>query len=296
MEKMTDGAVLHQTAVGPFGDLWKQLAGPNGEEFLRKIALVQANNALFFNEGEVALRKLVTAMVERMRTGTLTERQLRMWRRESERIIEAALALIAPPVDADHVQVERLGRVWAKAFGCQNGFGHLTVPPRPEGAELLIVKSSLSLLRPNAAWAGIGKLKIPRSTWWGGDDVESKLEEDWEAKMPPEPELAWVRDRQEADEEHKNVSANKAIERGLVSENLVERMQHEAIYFLELDPCQHLDVYNWTLCSSGPRVIDDSAPCLRWDGGALCLRCCPLECCHPSMRLREVFPSDPRSS
>jgi len=291
MDQMTDGAVLHQGAVGPIGDLLKQLAGPNGEDWVRKLALVQANNALFFSEEEFLLRRLLTTIVERVRTGTLTERQLRMWRGEAGRIVEMMVAALTPPVENIHVQIARLERVWAKWVGYTGGFANIVIPARPAWGEILIVRPSLELLRPDKAWEGLVNLNIPCQTWWGGCDIESRLEKDWEEKLPSETTLAWVRDRQEADVEHSKVSADVALEKGLLSENLVERMEHEAIYFLELDPNQHLDVTTWTLCVSGPRWcdIDADVPHVGVDGrSVLSLFSCPSEDSYQNARLREV--------
>ena len=74
----------------------------------------------------------------------------------------------------------------------------------------------------------------------------------------------WVRDTVEADEVHKNKSANMIRTEGLKTETLLERMIHELKYFLETG--KHLDVANWTLCS-GSRNSGGDVPGAYWYGG-----------------------------
>jgi hypothetical protein len=73
----------------------------------------------------------------------------------------------------------------------------------------------------------------------------------------------WVRDTVEADECHRNKSANMVQEEGLKTETLLERMLHELKYFLETG--KHLDIQNVTLCS-GSRLSDGYVPSARWRG------------------------------
>ena len=75
----------------------------------------------------------------------------------------------------------------------------------------------------------------------------------------------WVRDTVEADEVHKNKSANMIVAAKLKTETLLERMLHELKYFAETG--KHLDMNNVTLCS-GSRDSDGSVPDAIWsDGG-----------------------------
>lgn len=74
----------------------------------------------------------------------------------------------------------------------------------------------------------------------------------------------WVRDRQEADEENKNLSADQLKERGTVEITLEERMLYELKFFKETG--DHLDKKNLTLCA-GSRYPDGRVPSAYWDGG-----------------------------
>lgn len=75
----------------------------------------------------------------------------------------------------------------------------------------------------------------------------------------------WVRDRIEADEELKNLSANDLTGRETTTETVLERELHELIYFLETG--KHLDIKNMTLLA-GSRSRDGGVPYAVWsDGG-----------------------------
>ncbi len=75
-----------------------------------------------------------------------------------------------------------------------------------------------------------------------------------------------VRDRDEADEELKNLSANKIRAMNLKTETLLERSVHELKYFKETG--KHLDVDNLTLCA-GSRFDDGGVPGVRWSYGSV---------------------------
>ncbi len=73
----------------------------------------------------------------------------------------------------------------------------------------------------------------------------------------------WVRDRQEADEENKNLSADDLKKRCSIEITLEERMLYELKFFKETGG--YLDKANWTLCA-GSRYSDGCVPCAGWFG------------------------------
>lgn len=81
----------------------------------------------------------------------------------------------------------------------------------------------------------------------------------------------WVRDRVEADEELKNLSANQLKERNVQSITLLERLVYELKYYLKTK--KHLDIQNWTLCS-GSRNVDGYVPYCRWHSDYVKLSVC----------------------
>ena len=87
-----------------------------------------------------------------------------------------------------------------------------------------------------------------------GLDLESLLRESERGEMK-ETSIRFFRDRVEADEEMKNLSANDlAGSRGIT---LLERLIMELKYFSETG--EYLDIESWTLCS-GSRFADGSVP------------------------------------
>ena len=68
----------------------------------------------------------------------------------------------------------------------------------------------------------------------------------------------------EADEENKNLSANKLAKRNHKGITLLERLLLELGYFLTTG--RHLDEKNWTLCA-GSRHSGGHVPRVRWDSG-----------------------------
>lgn len=79
----------------------------------------------------------------------------------------------------------------------------------------------------------------------------------------------WFRDRVEADEEFKNLSANNLKERGTPGITLEERLLMELEYFMRTG--KHLDIQNVTLCA-GSRDSDGDVPGVRWGVGGLEVR------------------------
>lgn len=67
----------------------------------------------------------------------------------------------------------------------------------------------------------------------------------------------WVRNRQEADEENKNLSADHLKKRRTPEITLEERELYELKFFKETG--KHLDEVNWTLCA-GSRYSDGHVP------------------------------------
>ena len=95
----------------------------------------------------------------------------------------------------------------------------------------------------------------------------------------------WVRDRVEADDENKNLSADQLKERGGCEETLEERLLHELKFFNETG--QHLDIVNWTLCA-GSRYSDGSVPYVNWYDDGLGVSWYDSSGRHGDLRSRSV--------
>jgi len=146
---------------------------------------------------------------------------------------------------------------YQKHFNITPDFSGLKIPQKPtEGNWRLLV--ILQGLTKNQVYDVCAK---QFSCWRYTEDLDmvvSKNERD-----PKNGTYAiWVRDTVEADEVHKNKSANMIKDADLATETLLERMIHELVYFSETG--EHLDVNNVTLCS-GSRYSDGDVPGARWD-------------------------------
>jgi hypothetical protein len=72
----------------------------------------------------------------------------------------------------------------------------------------------------------------------------------------------WVRDREEADEEMKNKSANDLDREGIKGNTLPERLVDELKFFKETG--RHLDQKNATLCADSHDPANNSVPRVCW--------------------------------
>lgn len=75
------------------------------------------------------------------------------------------------------------------------------------------------------------------------------------------PYAIWIRNREEADEELKNLSADDLKKKNIPGITLLERQLLELKYFKETG--KHLDIQNWTLCS-GSRYTNGNVPIVSW--------------------------------
>jgi hypothetical protein len=96
-----------------------------------------------------------------------------------------------------------------------------------------------------------------------------------------------IRDRVEADEELKNLSANELKQQRIQGIILEERLIYELKYFKETG--KHLDIDNWTLCS-GSRYDDGDVPFVNWFDyyGKMCVSWCGAGVASGSLRSRET--------
>lgn len=95
-----------------------------------------------------------------------------------------------------------------------------------------------------------------------------------------------LRDRIEADEEHKNKSAKDLAISGIKGITLLERMLLELKYFDETG--KHLDIQNVTLCS-GSRDADGYVPYAHWSVGRFDVYWLGPSYRSPLLRVREVL-------
>ncbi len=111
--------------------------------------------------------------------------------------------------------------------------------------------------------------------WRWTEDLDCAVTEN--ERKPKESYLIWVRDREEADEELKNLSANDIKRKKLTTQTLLERMIHGRKFFKETG--RHLDISTRTLCA-GSRFQDSDVPGVDWYG------------CYSKVRVGDDGPGD----
>lgn len=145
-------------------------------------------------------------------------------------------------------------------FGINELFCDLRIPNSQPGFDRLILVAQG--LTPNKAYDACAKhFPCRRYT----NDLDAAVVQN--ERDPSKGSCAiWVRDRQEADEELRNFSADQVQQQGIKTMTLLERLLFELKYWDETK--QHLDIQNITLCS-GSRYSGGYVPCVSWDGGKL---------------------------
>lgn len=137
----------------------------------------------------------------------------------------------------------------------------LVLPDYEKGLDrLLVIPKGLTL---NQFWAACQKL-FGGKTWSAyGDDLDANVPTN--DRVSTVSYAIRVRERVEADEELKNMSANDLKKKKIASITLLERLVYGSKYFDETG--QHLDRKNATLCA-GSRYSDGNVPyvCLNSDG------------------------------
>ena len=126
------------------------------------------------------------------------------------------------------------------------------------------------------------KDKFPVYSWYDDKQLDADF------PIPKKATTRYFRDRVEADEEHKNKSANDLEKEGIQGITLRERIIMELQYFTETR--KHLDIENWTLCS-GSRRSDGHVPGARWIGEGFRVDWSNAGGSSERLRSREAIPS-----
>jgi len=127
------------------------------------------------------------------------------------------------------------------AFGMDVDFSELRVPDYKQGFDRLIVVAKG--MTPQLIF---DKCKELFPCWKHTEAFLDKIVIS-ERTASQRSYAVWVRDRQEADEKNKNLSANKLKEQGIQGITLEERLLYELRFFKETN--DHLDKDSRTLCS-----------------------------------------------
>jgi hypothetical protein len=148
---------------------------------------------------------------------------------------------------------------YRNVLGIDVDFSTMRIPESHTGLDrVLFIPQGLT---PNGAVEIYRRLNIPIRLYT--EDLDSALDWDKEERNPKNGSYAiCVRDRQEADEELKNLSAIQIAGKRIATETLSERLIHGAVYFLETG--HHLDEYHTTFCCGSRRRWDGGVPVVNW--------------------------------
>ncbi|MBI3337653.1 MAG: hypothetical protein HY005_03515 [Candidatus Staskawiczbacteria bacterium] len=179
---------------------------------------------------------------------------------ENPRGLQKFLAGLCPCVHGPDISAQRQLQEWDSFYKKRFGLtiGDVAVPDHQPGFDrLIVVANGLTLNRVYDACQKQFKC------WRYKDDLDKDVATN--DRDPANGTYAiWVRDRQEADEENKNLSADQLATRQVNGTTLMERMLYELKYFDETG--NHLDIRSATLCS-GSRDSGGDVPNAHWCDG-----------------------------
>ena len=204
-------------------------------------------------EVKARLLDLTTGVLELVRDGN----------RDAESVCEVFQTIKDDPLFASRFFSDISSRLqdwqsfYKKLFGLDTDFSSVRIPERKSGFDrLLIIAQGFT---PNRVYDACSPQNF--ACWRYVDDLDASVTHN--DRVPTEHYAIWVRDRQEADEELKNISANDLQKKKINCITLLERMVFDLKYWSETG--RHLDVKNITLCT-GSRFQDGFVPRVYWGG------------------------------
>lgn len=145
---------------------------------------------------------------------------------------------------------------YREEFSMDCTFEGIEIPVQPAGFGRLII------IAPDITTEGVYRQCARRfSCWKCTDDSLNVAVPTNDRDNGRKGYAIWVRERVEADEKHKDKSADDLKEAGIKGMTLLERLVYELKFFKETG--NHLDVDNVTLCS-GSRYSDGDVPDVDW--------------------------------
>jgi len=165
---------------------------------------------------------------------------------------------------------------YRKYFRMTVDFTEVAIPDNPSDFERVI------FIPQGLTYAAIVKvLKKRFKTWFYTENLDKDIKDD--VRTSDKAYAVRFRERVEADEEMKNLSANDLKVKSINSITLMERLILELKYYAETG--KHLDISNVTLCA-GSRGFDGGVPGVRWGGGRLSVGWCFPDGARDSLRAR----------
>jgi hypothetical protein len=152
---------------------------------------------------------------------------------------------------------------YRETFGIECDFSNLQIPKKRKGFDRLIIVAQG--MTPQKLFDKCKELFL---CWrWTDKNLDEMVNSERTSKNGAY--AVWFRNRVEADEGLKNLSANDLEKRRIPGITLEERLLLELKYFKETG--RHLDVERITLCSGSRDSVVGAVPGVGWCGGKLCI-------------------------
>lgn len=150
---------------------------------------------------------------------------------------------------------------YRKYFGLVVDFSNVHIPDNPDNRSgfdrIIFIPKGLKL---NDVLKAMTKAGIKWWTYISNDDLDKAITKN--DRQSTKAYAIRCRERVEADEELKNLSADDLKAKGINCMTLLERAVYGFKYFSETG--KHLDIVNWTLCA-GSRLYGGRVPDLSFD-------------------------------
>lgn len=155
--------------------------------------------------------------------------------------------------------VEEWVKFYKEVFKLDVDFSNLQIPAKGRSFNWLII-----MLQNLTAQNLYDMCKELFKAWkWTDKSLDDVLDQTKSSRNPANGTYAiWVRDRVEADEELKSLSADDLKQKNIQGITLEERLLLELFFYWKTK--KHLDINNWTLCS-GSRFHDGGVPGVDWN-------------------------------
>lgn len=153
-------------------------------------------------------------------------------------------------------------KFYRKYFRLAVDFSDVAIPDNPGGFDRVIFIPQ-GLTHANVIKSMRKKFEVSLYT----EDLDKAVTEN--IRIANKSYAIRLRERQEADEEWKNTSANQLKQQNVNCITLLERLVYEFKHFDETS--EHLDITNWTLCA-GSRSSHGDVPEVHWRSGRCLLR------------------------
>jgi hypothetical protein len=189
---------------------------------------------------------------------------------------QKALAEIIDELSGDPIAEWK--RFYLDHFGIDMDLSDVKIPAWQKGFDrIIIVAKGLTYSTV------INAMRKKFNVWTYADNLDKAIDKN--DRWPNETYAIRVRNRVEADEELKNLSADDLAKRNIPGITCLERLLYELKYFSETG--EHLDIKNWTLCS-GSRDSDGRVPCVNFADGEVYVGWCSSSYAYSFLRARSV--------